>query len=99
MVGVRRHKRILGWLAIIALLSNVLASPSLVPSMAASLVDDVLGPLVICTADGAKAAPGHGGAGGQMPANHCPACVTVVQFVLAVAIILTAIAFSLSPAA
>ena len=93
MFGARRHKRILGWIAIIALLSNVLASPSLVPSMAASLVDDVLGPLVICTADGAQAAPGHGGSGGHAPANHCPACVTVAQFVLAVAIILTAIAF------
>jgi amino acid transporter len=99
MAGARRHKRILGWLAIIALLSNVLASPSLVPSMAASFVDDVLGQLVICTADGAKTTPGHGGSGGHAPANHCPACVTVAQFVLAVAIILTAIAFALSPAA
>jgi len=99
MLAVRRHKRIPGWIAILALLSNVLAAPSLVPSMAASLVDDVLGPLVICTADGAQATPGHGGSGGHTPANHCPACVTVAQFVLAVTIILTAIAFSLLPAA
>jgi len=99
MFAVRRHKRILGWIAIVALLSNVLASPSLAPATTASLVDDVLGPLVICTADGAQAAPGHGGSGGHAPANHCPACVTVAQFVLAVAIILTAIAFSLPPAA
>ena len=77
----------------------MLASPSLAPATTASLLDDVLGPLVICTADGAQAAPGHGGSGGHAPANHCPACVTVAQFVLAVAIILTAIAFSLPPAA
>jgi Protein of unknown function (DUF2946) len=99
MAGARRHKRILGWLAIIALLSNVLASSSLVPSMAASLVDDVLGQLVICTADGAKTTPGHGGSGQHAPADHCPACVAVKQFVLAVALVLTAVAFSLSPAA
>jgi amino acid transporter len=98
MGGVRRHKRVLGWIAIIALLSNVLAAGSLVPSMAASLVDDVLGPFVICTADGAKAAPGNGGSGRHAPSDHCPACVTVKQSVLAVAFVFTAIAFSLAPA-
>ena len=99
MAGVRRHKRVLGWIAIIALLTNVLAAGSLLPSMAASPVDDVLGPLVICTADGAKVAPGSGGSGRHAPSDHCPACVTVKPFVLAVALVLTAIAFPLSPAA
>jgi hypothetical protein len=95
MVGVRRHRRVLSWIAIVALLSNVLAAGSLVPSMAASLVDDVLGPFVICTADGAKTAPGNGGSGRHAPSDHCPACLTVKQFVLAVALALTAIAFPL----
>jgi len=99
MVGVRRHKRVLSWIAIIALLSNVLAAASLVPSMAASPVDDVLGPLVICTADGAKTAPGNGGSGKHTASDHCPDCVTVKPFVLAIALVLTPVVFPLSPAA
>ena len=98
MGGLRRHKGALGWIAIIALLSNVLAASSLVSSMATVPVDDVLGPLVICTADGAKQAPGHGGSGRHAPSDHCPACVTVKPFVLAVVLILTGIDFPLSPA-
>jgi Protein of unknown function (DUF2946) len=93
MVGVRRHKRVLGWLAIIALLSNVLTAGLLAPSMAAAPVDDVLGPLVICTADGAKMVPGNGGSGRHAPSDHCPDCVTVKPFAFAVAVVETAIAF------
>jgi hypothetical protein len=100
MLRLRRHRRGLGWFAAIALLGNMLVAALLVPSMAAALVDDVLGPMVICTADGAKGAPeGGSGSGGHTPSNHCPACVTVAQFALAVATILTAIAFPLPPAA
>jgi hypothetical protein len=99
MVGVRRHKRVLGWVAIIALVSNVLTAGLLTPSKAASSVDDLLGPLVICTADGAKVAPGNGGSGGHAPSDHCPDCVTVKPFAFAVALADTAIAFPLQPAA
>lgn len=90
----RRHRRVPGWLAIFALLSNVLAMALLAPAAAAPLVDDILGPLVICTADGAKTSlPHDGGSGGQTPSNHCPACLTVAPYALAVAIVLTAIVF------
>ena len=100
MLRLRRHKRVLGWLAAIALLGNMLVAALLVPSMATALVDDVLGPIVICTADGAKGAPeGGSGSGGHAPSNHCPACVTVAQFALVVAIVLTAVVFPLLPAA
>jgi len=94
----RRYKRAWAWLAIIALLSNALATFSLAPLPGAALVDDVLGPLVICTADGAKENPGHGGSGRHGPSDHCPACVTVKPFVLVVAVIPTSVDFPLSPA-
>jgi hypothetical protein len=99
MVGVRRHKRVLGWVAIVALLSNVLTAGLLASSMAASPVDDVLGQLVICTADGAKVAPGNGGSGRHAPSDHCPDCVTVKPFAFTVAVVVTAIAFPPQPAA
>ena len=99
MGGVRRHKRVLGWIAIVALVSNVLTAGWLAPSMAASPVDDLLGPLVICTADGAKMVPGNGGSGRHAPSDHCPDCVTVKPFAFAVALADTAIAFPLQPAA
>ena len=99
MVGVRRHKRVLGWIAIVALVSNVLAAGLLAPSIAASPVDDLLGPLVICTADGAKMVPGNGGSRRHNPSDHCPDCVTVKPFAFAAALADTAIAFPLQPAA
>lgn len=61
--------------------------------MATALADDVLGPFVICTADGAKVAPGDGGPDKHAPANHCPACTLHAQLALAVAIVVVAIAF------
>jgi hypothetical protein len=99
MVGVRRHKRVLGWIAIVALVSNVLTAGLLAPSMAASAIDDVLGPLVICTADGAKMMPGNGGSGRHNPSDHCPDCVTVKPFAFAVVLADMAIAFPPQPAA
>ena len=97
MGGVRRHKRTWAWLAIIALLSNVLMA--LAPSKAASLVDDIFGPLVICTANGAKIPQGDGGSGGRTPSDHCPTCTLLAQFVLAVTVIVTAITFPVLAAA
>jgi hypothetical protein len=83
---------VLSWLAAIALLGNALAMAFLVPVTAVALVDDILGPIVLCTADGAKTVPGHG-SGGNAPSNHCPACVTTAQFVLAVVLVVSPVAF------
>ena len=77
----------------------MLVAGSHAPSMAASPVDDVLGSLVICTADGAKVVPGSGGSGRHVPSDHCPDCVTVKQFAFAIAVVVTAIAFPPQPAA
>ena len=96
MVGLGRHKGILGWIAIIALLSNLLTAVSLALPTAASLVDDILGPLTICTADGAKEAPGHGGPGRPVASDHCPTCITAKHFALVIIIIPTRL--NLAPA-
>jgi hypothetical protein len=76
----RRLKFALAWLAIAALLSHaaLLAAPK-----PAARADGVLGPLVICTADGAKVVPDHGGPDGPAPCNHCPACLIATQYALA----------------
>jgi len=76
----RRLRFALAWLAILALLSHaaLLAAPK-----PAARADGVLGPLVICTADGAKVVPDDGGPDGPAPCNHCPACLLATQFALA----------------
>jgi hypothetical protein len=81
----------MGWLAAVALLSNMLAMAFLAPSTAVALVDDALGPVIICTADGAKTAPGEGG--GHSSSQHCPACTLLAPFAHAVAIAVTAANF------
>jgi hypothetical protein len=55
-----------------------------------AVVDHGLGPLVICTADGATTVPGDGSPNRQ--ADHCPACRLVTPFILAVPQIESAIA-------
>jgi hypothetical protein len=55
--------------------------------------DSALGPLVICTADGAKAPPGDGTPDGLPAAGHCLACLLSVQPALAAALTAFAIAF------
>jgi hypothetical protein len=83
MGRLRRQKRVVSWLATIALLSNMLAMAFLAPSTTVAFVDDALGPMIICTADGAKTAPGEGG--GHPHSQHCPACTLLAPFALAVA--------------
>jgi DUF2946 family protein len=93
----RRQKRLLGWLAAVALLGNVLATALLARTTAAlTILDDILGPIALCTADGAKTAPAGGPAPAEKaPADHCLTCVTVAQLALAVAIIAAAFVFPL----
>jgi hypothetical protein len=89
MRGARR--RFIAWLAIVALIGNVLAA--FAPSKASALVDDVLGHLVICTSDGAKAPQGDEGTGGRKSSDHCPACRLIAHAPLAVIFVVTAFAF------
>jgi hypothetical protein len=102
MVRLRQHRRLLGWLSATLLLGHVLAAALLAPSRAMTLVDDLLGTLVICTADGAKVVSHGDGPGGHFPAdhspaNHCPACITAAQVALAAIIVLSLFAFPLLP--
>lgn len=94
MRAFRRHKRACVSLAIIALLGNVLAM--LAHCKIASLVDSVLGPLVICTASGAKLAPSDHGSGEHSAPDQCPACTSIAQFIVAVSLVFSAVAFSTS---
>lgn len=92
VVRVRAGLKLLG---IIAILSNVLAGALChMPSKAAGLVDDILGPLVICTSDGASTVP-HGGSGPEpdKKSDHCATCTLLGGFALAVALVFAAIAF------
>jgi hypothetical protein len=72
MRQLRHHKRGWAWLAIAVLLSHAVA---LGGPKASARIDSVLGPLVICTADGAKVAPAGGNPDGPALCSHCPACV------------------------
>ena len=90
MTYLRCHKRNWAWLAIVALLGHALALG--VPAGTLS-ADSVLGPLVICTADGAKPPPGDGTPDGLPPAGHCLACLLSVQPTLAAAFAALPIAF------
>jgi hypothetical protein len=81
-----RHRRLVAWLAIVALLCNALAV--FAPAKAAHVVvDDLLGPMVICASDGAAALVADDGT--QAPAHsrssHCPDCTLVKHVVLAFA--------------
>src|SRR5262245_4254672 len=90
-----RHRYGRSLLGVIAILSNVLAGALCrMPSQPASVVDDVLGLLVICASDGATSMP-HGGAGPQpdKKSDHCATCTLLAGFALAVALVFTAIAF------
>ncbi len=96
MGGLRRHKRVVGWLAAVALLSNVLAMAFFFRPTTVTILDDILGRVVICTTDGSKAQSSEGtGSGDHHLCSHCPLCVTLAQFALAAVIVLAAIAFPL----
>jgi hypothetical protein len=81
MKQLRRRRFVWAWIAIVALLGHAVLSFAPKPT---ARVDSVLGPLVICTADGAKVVPGGGGPDAPGPCNHCPACVPLAHFALAV---------------
>jgi hypothetical protein len=88
------------WLGIVAVLSNLLASVlCLAPAKAVVPVDDILGPLVICTEHGPQAVPdgavpGSGGEGQRDgKSSHCTACTLLAGLALAVALVFAVIAF------
>jgi hypothetical protein len=96
----RRHRRLTSCLSAVALVCNVLiASFGHTQAATAPGVHELLGPLVICTAHGPQTEPRSGGDGspGQLPPNHCPACLLHAKVVLAVAAIAFGIDFPALP--
>jgi hypothetical protein len=100
-MGIRRERpRLISWLGIVAVLSNIFASVlHMAPPTAAAGVDDVLGQLVLCTEHGPQSVPGNNapdGSGGDQrdgTNGHCNACVLLVGQAIVVALVLVAIAF------
>jgi hypothetical protein len=90
MHHLRRYKRGWAWLAILALLTQAVALSAATPVERAG---DALGSLVICTANGAKVAPGDGPSDGSPASGHCPACVPPAEAALAAGRALEPIAF------
>ena len=97
MGRLRRHKHGLGWLAIVALVGNVLAGAFChTPAKALALADELLGPLVICTSEGAKTVPHGGDAPKPHPqSNHCAVCTVLAGLATAIALAFATVAFEL----
>src|SRR5262245_24400419 len=100
-MGSRRDRaRVMGWLGVAAVLSNLLAGVlCIAPSKAVSPVDDIYGPLVLCTEHGPQAVPGGDPAGGggqdqrDGKSSHCTACTLLAGLTLAVALAVAAVVF------
>ena len=87
-------------LAIVALLARLMVAllchPQWIAS-GASVADDVLGPISICTSHGLVPlsdgpAPGGGEPVDRLPADYCPACALVNAAVLVVLLVVTLLA-------
>jgi hypothetical protein len=95
----RERQRVMGWLGIVAVLGNVLAGAlSMAPAKAAAAIDDILGPLVLCTEHGPQAVPGNDVSGGgedkrDGKSGHCSACALLAGLALAFALLVAPIAF------
>jgi hypothetical protein len=104
MRSLREHKRVTGWLGIVAVLGNLLASVlCMAPAKALAPVDDLLGPLVLCTEHGPQPIPGAA-PGTAVPSNggqdqhdgkssHCTACTLLAGLAMAIALVFARVAF------
>ena len=96
MGALRRHRTLIAWFAIVALVGNLavgLLSPAFSQRSASDWPADLLGPAVICSEHGDRTiAPGDGKA--PDPAPHCLMCLAAPVFALIVALAAT---FLLAP--
>jgi hypothetical protein len=91
----RTRSRWLSWLAVIAVLGNVLAGAlGHAPAWGGAGVDDPVAAHLLCTG-GAPAQPGAPGGGEDSEGKtaHCALCTLLAGFALAVALAFAAIAF------
>jgi hypothetical protein len=93
---VRRHRRLYGAVAILALVANVVAGALChMPARASTIVDDILGPMSLCMSDGTGTVQ-HGGAAPdpeRKAEGSCTICTLLKVFAVAVALAFTAIVF------
>jgi hypothetical protein len=95
--GLRRHRRATAWLAVLALLGNVL-SGAWAMAKAAAPADGLLGPHVICTSEGLVTLPAEDGSPPPVSTStHCPACTLVPGVALLVALSFVGPAFAVVP--
>jgi Protein of unknown function (DUF2946) len=88
----RMYRGCVAWLVVLALVGNLLAG-ILSPSTAkgATLIDDVLGALVIC--NGAGGTADHGNGGERPSSEHCKLCPLLAGFALLATLALILFAF------
>jgi hypothetical protein len=101
----RAHAHVMSWLGVVAVLGNLLGSVLCVTTAkVAAPVDDILGPLVLCTTHGPQTLPGSEGPVAPVPgtsgqdqgdgrSSHCTACTLLAGIALLTAFIFAAIAF------
>ncbi len=90
----RERPRVMVWLGMVAVLCNILASVlHMAPAKAIGSVDDILGPLVLCTEHGPQAVPGGSGGEQRDGSGHCAACVLLAGTAILVALLFVAVAF------
>jgi len=98
MPSFRRNGHGIGWLGIIALLSNMLMPVLYYAQARAAATESIFGSVVICTAHGAETAPDQGGGRSPLEGDHCPLCDLQAACAFWVPPVLVASAF-LEPAA
>ena len=96
----RRERRcVIGRVGVVAVVSNLLASVlCMAPANAVVPVDEILGPLVICTEHGSQTVPNGAvplGSEGQRDgkSTHCTVCTLLAGLALAVTLVFAAVAF------
>jgi hypothetical protein len=100
----REHAHVMSWLGVVAVLSNLLVSVLCITTATlAAPVDDILGPLVLCTEHGPQTMPGGDGQGAPVPgkrqnqsddrSSHCTVCTLLAGIALLATFVFAAIAF------
>src|SRR5262245_38008603 len=94
---VRRHRRLFGVVAILALVTNVVAGALChMAARAATLVDDILGPLSICSSHGDGTLQQDGSTPNQNRKSEgsCTICTLLKAVSVAVSLAFAAIVFA-----
>jgi hypothetical protein len=85
MRGLRRHRTLIGWAAIVALLGNVIgglfcAAPA--KAYPSDYPPELAGAMVICTEHGEQMLPSAADDEPKAPSKHCPLCLAAAGVAL-----------------